>query len=109
MKIVKVIDKLSESRLTSVWEFAFEVRKAITKIEDLFSSSSMPSKTEESFKKKYLIGRGDEAVHADSGWITIYEHKFSLEKWRDIDKLVIFLFFSMSFSELFVDENFLCV
>ena len=97
MKIVKVIDKLSESRLTSVWEFAFEVRKAITKIEDLFSSSSMPSKTEESFKKKYLIGRGDEAVHPDSGWITIYEHKFSLEKWRDIDKLVIFYFFRCLF------------
>ena len=91
MKIVKSIDKLSESRLTSVWEFAIAVRKAIRTIDNLFSYASLPSKAETSFKNKYLFGRGDEAIHDDS--ITIYETQFPMEKWRTINKSVIFSFF----------------
>ena len=92
MKIIKSIDKLSESRLTSVWEFAFAVRKAIEKIEKSWDDLGLPSKSEESFKKKYLIARGEEAVHASAGWITIYEHKFPLDEWNTInDSVIMFL------------------
>ena len=93
MSDLKMIDKLSESRGTSVWEFGEVVEKTIAKFEELIKHAGLPSQIETSFKKKYLIARGDEAMHED--YITIYERPFQLEDWRDVDKRV-----SMSLSFL---------
>ena len=88
MSIIRSIDKLSESRLITVWEFAKECDKAEIELEKLMKRAGLPSPAEDNFKMKYIFGRGREAFHEQDGWTTMYETKLSIEEWRSINQEV---------------------